>query len=88
MSRIRNQEIDEIALGFGDVNLSGVIGLLLGWPGVLAGLVGAIILGGVVSGLYLAWQAVNKRYEAFSALPYGPFLALSALFLLFIAGNI
>ncbi len=86
MSRIRNQEIDEIALGFGDVNLSGVIGLLLGWPGVLVGLVGAIILGGIVSGFYLVWQALNKKYQAFSALPYGPFLALGAMFLLFLAG--
>jgi leader peptidase (prepilin peptidase) / N-methyltransferase len=85
MSKIRNQEINEIALGFGDVNLSGVIGLLLGWPGVLAGLVGAIILGGVSSGFYLAWQALNKQYQAFSALPYGPFLAVSALLLLFLS---
>lgn len=84
-ARIRGEESDQIALGFGDVNLAGVIGLLLGWPGVVAGLIIAILLGGVVSGLYLLVKLINKQYTAFEALPYGPFLVLSAVYLLYIA---
>ncbi len=84
-SRIRGEESDQIALGFGDVNLAGVIGLLLGWPGVIAGLIIAILIGGLVSGLYLLVKVLKKRYTAFEALPYGPFLVFSAVYLLYIA---
>lgn len=82
LSKIRGEEIDEVALGFGDVNLAGVIGLLLGWPGVVGGLFLAIILGGVVSGIFLMIQFIRKRYQALQALPYGPFLVLSTIILL------
>ncbi|MCD6425647.1 MAG: prepilin peptidase, partial [Anaerolineales bacterium] len=82
LSKTRGEEIDEVALGFGDVNLAGVIGLLLGWPGVVGGLFLAIILGGVVSGIFLMIQFIRKRYKALQALPYGPFLVLSTIILL------
>jgi leader peptidase (prepilin peptidase)/N-methyltransferase len=70
-------------LGFGDVNLSGVLGLLLGWPGILAGLFFAILLGGFVSLVYLIYMVLSRRYRMFMAIPYGPFLVLSAVFLIF-----
>jgi leader peptidase (prepilin peptidase)/N-methyltransferase len=84
-SRVRGEESDQVALGFGDVNLAGVIGLLLGWPGVVAGLILAILLGGLVSGIYLLGKLIKGQYTAFEALPYGPFLVLSAVYLLYIA---
>jgi len=83
LSRKRGEDIDEVALGFGDVNLAGVIGLLLGWPGVIAGVFLAIIIGGAISGLFLLLQLFRKRYEAFQALPYGPFLVISVVLLLY-----
>ncbi len=82
VARRRGEPLDEVALGFGDVNLAGVTGLFLGWPGVAAGLILAILLGGVVSGGYLLWMAARRRYRAFAAIPYGPFLALAAVWLL------
>ena len=81
--RIRGEETDEVPLGFGDVNLAGVIGLLLGWPGITAGLLLAILIGGVVSLIYLLVMLAMKRYQAYTALPYGPFLVASAVILLF-----
>lgn len=83
LSRTRGEEIDEVALGFGDVNLAGVIGLLLGWPGVIAGVFLAILLGGIISGFFLLVQMLRKRYQAYQALPYGPFLVISVLLLLY-----
>ena len=83
LSRRRGEEIDEVALGFGDVNLAGVIGLLLGWPGVIAGVFLAIIIGGLISGMFLLIQLFRKKYEAFQALPYGPFLVISVVLLLY-----
>lgn len=84
MGRIRKREIGEEAMGFGDVVLAGVIGLFLGWPGVLAGLVFTFILGGVGSLLYLVAVSIARKYEIDLTLPYGPFLALSVFILLFI----
>jgi len=83
MARLRGAEIDEVALGFGDVNLSGVLGLLLGWPGIVGGLLLAILLGGVVSLFYLVFMLILRRYRIFTAIPYGPFLVASAVLLLY-----
>jgi len=83
LARRRGEKIDEVALGFGDVNLAGVLGLLLGWPGIIGGLLLAILIGGIVSLLYIIWMVINGRYNAFTAIPYGPFLVASAVLLLF-----
>jgi hypothetical protein len=83
MARRRGQELDEVALGFGDVNLSGVLGLILGWPGITAGLFGAIMLGGLGSLLVLIVMLLSRRYQAFMAIPYAPFLIASAILLLY-----
>lgn len=84
VSRLRRETLNEVALGFGDVNLSGVLGLLLGWPGIAVGLVLAIFLGGAVSLLYLLGMFVTRRYRTFAAIPYGPFLIASAFILVFL----
>jgi leader peptidase (prepilin peptidase)/N-methyltransferase len=83
LARRRGEVLTEVALGFGDVNLAGVLGLLLGWPGIIAGLLLAIIIGGVVSILYLLLMVILRRYHTFMAIPYGPFMVISAIFLLF-----
>jgi leader peptidase (prepilin peptidase)/N-methyltransferase len=82
LGRVRHQPVEEEALGFGDVNLAGVLGLMLGWPGILAGIVLTIFLAGGISLVYLIWKIIVKQYSPNLALPYGPFLALSALILL------
>ncbi len=82
LRRLQGIHITEEALGFGDVNLSGVVGLLLGWPGVLAGLLLAILLGGLMSLVYLLYRMGTGRYTRQDSLPYGPFLASSALLLM------
>ncbi len=74
---------EEVALGFGDVNLAAIIGLLLGWPGVIPGILLAILLGGAGSLLYLIWMWLNRKLAANAAIPYGPFLVLSAIILIY-----
>ena len=85
LSKRRGEEIQEVALGFGDVNLSGVMGTLLGWPGVVGGIFLAVLLGGFASGIFLLFQLVQKKYQAYQALPYGPFLVISLYLLLYIS---
>ena len=87
VARRRGEQQFEDALGFGDVNLSGVVGLLLGWPGVIAGIILAILLAGTISLLYVVLMLLRKRYHSSLAIPYGPFLVASALILLFFRGN-
>lgn len=83
LARIRGEVIDDVALGFGDVNLSGVLGLMLGFPGIVVGLFFAILIGGLVSLVYLLIMLGLRRYQMFSALPYGPFLIAGAVMLIF-----
>jgi len=83
MSKRRSETIEEVALGFGDVNLAGITGLLLGWPGIILGLLFTILAGGLISLLIVIVMLIRRQYKAFSAIPYGPFLILSVIFLLF-----
>lgn len=83
MARRRGEPSDEVALGFGDVNLSGVLGLMLGWPVIILGLFLAVFIGGIISLLYLVFMLILRRYHLFTALPYGPYLVAGAVILLY-----
>ena len=84
MSKKRSLSADEVALGFGDVNLSGILGLLLGWRAIFACLFFAILGGGLVSLIIILGMLIAKKYKAFTAIPYAPFLILSAIYFLFL----
>jgi leader peptidase (prepilin peptidase)/N-methyltransferase len=75
---------DEVALGFGDVNLAGILGLMVGWKAVFLFLFIAIMVGGVVGLLIKVGMVIMKRNQAFIAIPYAPFLIASAFYFLFI----
>jgi leader peptidase (prepilin peptidase)/N-methyltransferase len=83
VNRRRGQSVNDVALGFGDVNLSGVLGLMLGWPLALVGLVVAVLIGGFVSLIYILIMIITRKYRAFAALPYGPFLVIGAVLLIY-----
>jgi prepilin signal peptidase PulO-like enzyme (type II secretory pathway) len=83
INRKRGQPVNDVALGFGDVNLSGVLGLMLGWPLILIGLVIAVLVGGIVSLIYILIMLLTGKYHSFMALPYGPFLVLGAMILIY-----
>jgi len=61
--------------GFGDVKLGGLIGLILGFPAVVSGLLVGMIFGGVGS----AWLLLSRRAGLHSAMAYGPYLAGGAI---------
>lgn len=88
IDRMRNQSVNDVALGFGDVNLSGVLGLMLGWPLVLVGLVVAVLVGGGISLVYILIKLITRKYHAFMALPYGPFLVLGAIILIYFSDQV
>ena len=83
VSRRRDEPIDEVALGFGDVTLGGILGLMLGWPRIGISLLFAILLGGLIGGLMLLVMVIFRRYRPFTALPYAPFMLVAAAILLY-----
>lgn len=63
-------------LGYGDVRLSGVLGMALawlGWPELVLGIYAAFLLGGIVGVVLSALKVVDRR-----GYPFGPFLMLGA----------
>lgn len=77
---------DEEALGFGDVILVTILGLILGWPVIWFGLLTGILLGGVVSLGLLLWLLVSNQYSnnaLMMFIPYGPYLITSAYIIVF-----
>ena len=84
MSRIRHQEIEEVALGFGDVYVSAILGLLIGWPEIVSAIILAVVISGVFSFLYLLSLSILKKYKSFSAIPYTPFLIIGSILLPYI----
>lgn len=83
-SKIKKQQIDEVALGFGDVILGGILGLMVGWPEIIGALISAILLAGLISALLMVGSLLLKRYKALTAIPYAPFLLLGAAIFVYI----
>jgi prepilin signal peptidase PulO-like enzyme (type II secretory pathway) len=74
----------EEALGFGDVTISAVIGLMLGWPLILYGLMIGILAGGLISLVLVIFLIATRRYESMTVFTaYGPYLVLGAIILLY-----
>jgi leader peptidase (prepilin peptidase)/N-methyltransferase len=64
-------------MGLGDVKLSGLLGLLLGWLGwgpSLTGLLGGFVVGSVIGVGLLATGRVGRR----TPVPHGPFMLVGA----------
>jgi prepilin signal peptidase PulO-like enzyme (type II secretory pathway) len=78
----KSEEMKE-ALGFGDVILGGIVGLMLGYQLILTGLVVAVFIGCIYSFLYLFLLLITRQYKMLSMIPYGPFLVASAVILLY-----
>jgi prepilin signal peptidase PulO-like enzyme (type II secretory pathway) len=84
--RLRNQPIEEVAFGFGDVVLAGVIGLAVGYPGIVLALILGVLAGGIFSLGFIVVMVLRRRYEAFVPIPYSPFLILGGM-VVYIAGS-
>lgn len=84
--RARKLGIDdgEEALGFGDVTISGVLGLMLGFPNIFYGLITGILMAGAFSLLLILTLMLRKKFESTGIyIAYGPFLVLGSAFYLF-----
>lgn len=77
---------EEEAFGGGDVYLATVLGLMLGWPFIWNALLLGVVLGGLVSFLFILVLLLRRRYSndaLMTFIPYGPYLIIGAFYLLF-----
>lgn len=70
------------AIGFGDIKLLGVMGLLLG----LEGIWGAVFLSLVVSFVIAAYLLLSKRKTGKDAIPFGPALVIGTFLSVCLSG--
>lgn len=67
--------ISREGMGWGDVKMAGLIGLVTGYPLVLVALLMAVILGGLIASVLLLFKRKGRK----EAIPFGPFLSLAAI---------
>ncbi|MFI8994669.1 prepilin peptidase [Streptomyces sp. NPDC053542] len=72
-------------LGFGDVKLALALGIALGWYGWAVLFLGAFA-GFVLGSVYGIGMMIVRRADRKSAMPFGPFMVLGALFGLLLGG--
>ena len=72
-------------MGFGDVKLAFLIGIVLGFPKILAALYLAFLTGAIVGSILIIW---GKKKLKGGTIPFGPFLIIGAALSIFFAGQI
>ena len=71
-------------MGMGDVKLAAAAGFLLGWPDIVIGIFLAFIIGAIFSIILM----VRREKGMKSIVPFGPFIALGILLVIFFGDNI
>ena len=71
-------------MGWGDVKMAGMLGLLVGYPGIVVALWVAVVVGGVFA---VGLLALGRRSRK-DAMPFGPFLSAGGIFSLFAGAEI
>ena len=72
-------------MGFGDVKLAALCGLVLGWHGladVVLGVYGGFVLGAVIGVMVIAAQKGGRK----TTIPFGPFMAAGTLLQVLVGG--
>lgn len=89
MGKLRGREIREVAFGYGDVMLAGLSGLMLGWQKLIFALFITVFLGAFGAIVYLVSRRfLGKRYSAYTAIPYGPYIVIGTLAMLLFAEQV
>jgi len=76
----------EEALGGGDVYLLGVLGLMVGYQLIVNVLALGVVLGGLVSVVFILFMLLRQRYSSYALMtfiPYGPYFIFAAFYTIF-----
>jgi leader peptidase (prepilin peptidase)/N-methyltransferase len=71
-------------MGGGDIKLFAVLGLFLGWKGILLTLFISSLYGGVIGGVALLMNAITRKQP----IPFGPSIALGAITTYFVGDHL
>ncbi len=80
MKRLQKRTLGSSALGFGDVMLMSVAGMIVGFPGILAAICVTILAAaaGAVA-IIVRHYAIEGTYSGFARMPYGPYILFGAI---------
>ena len=85
VGKVKGEEIDEVAFGFGDVLIGTMLGALTGWPSIFGAIVIGLVSFSILSAIYFLVLVLSKKYKAFTAaLPFAPFLILGAIIIFYL----
>jgi len=73
------READEPPFGFGDVTISGVLGLFVGWPTITNAILTGTLIGGFFGLCIFIYQKIRPKTQPVTHIPYGPFLIAGAV---------
>ncbi|MBI5035149.1 MAG: prepilin peptidase [Chloroflexi bacterium] len=77
-ARLRHLNVAGGVFGQGDVKLATFMGIVVGFPAVVAAILYTIVLGGIGAILFLGYQlVVHRRLALSAAIPYGPFFCIA-----------
>lgn len=73
VSKMRDRQLSDFPFGFGDIPFGCVMGMFIGWPGVINGFIFALLLAGFFSLMIIIFRKSNL---VMSALPLAPFFVV------------
>ncbi len=82
VAKLQGYELPEVAFGYGDVMLSTLCGLILGWQPLIFAMFITVFAGAFGALIYLLVRNFSGRYDMFTPLPYGPYIVLGTLVML------
>jgi len=71
-------------IGWGDVKMAGLMGVMVGFPGILVALLLAVVGGGLVAVILLILKVKGRK----EAIAFGPFLSIAAMVALLWGNNL
>ena len=71
-------------MGWGDVKMAGLIGLMVGFPNVIVAVFGGIILGGLMAVMLLIFKKKSRK----QGIPFGPYLSIGTIIAILWGSNI
>jgi prepilin signal peptidase PulO-like enzyme (type II secretory pathway) len=77
-----------VAFGYGDVMLSTLCGLIIGWQPLIFAMFITIFLGAFGALVYLVVRRLSGRYNLFTPLPYGPYIVVGTLIMLLFSDEV
>ncbi|HVO43055.1 MAG TPA: hypothetical protein VMT34_10545 [Aggregatilineales bacterium] len=81
---LTGRRVGRTVLGFGDVRLGTLSGLILGWGALGPALLLMILSGAIAALVFIVYKVIKtRRYRIFSAIPYGPYVVFGTAIMLY-----